>query len=350
MAESDEQFVELPLDGAGTRLRRAREAAGLSLADLAARTRIAERHLVSIENGQFAEMASRAYAIGFSRSYARAVGLDEFEIAECVRNELAGQEPSSDRYLPAPFEPGDPARVPGPRIAWVAALGALAVIVIGYILWRSFYAPAMPLPDVAVEASAPAAASVAAQPSAVPPTAQGAVVFTALEPGVWVKFYDAAGNQLMQKQMALGETYTVPAGAANPMIRTARPDALQIAIGGQVVAKLADRQTTIGDVPVSAAALLARGAAGLPAAAIPPAAPTARTSTAPPATSRPVAAASPPAQRTLPASRPTGEAVRPARAALVPTPAAALAAPPLSATPLAGDAQAVPPQSSTVSQ
>ena len=94
-------------------------------------------------------------------------------------------------------------------------------------------------------------------------------MFTALEQGIWVKFYDAAGTQLLQKELAQGETYTVPADANGPMIRTARPEALQITIGGQVVPRLANKQMTISDVPVSAAALLARGQApAAPAAGV----------------------------------------------------------------------------------
>jgi len=86
------------------------------------------------------------------------------------------------------------------------------------------------------------------------------VVFTALASGVWVKFYDAAGTQLMQKQMAAGERYVVPAGAQGPMVWTARPDALAITVGGKAVPPLSATQTTMKDVPVSAAALLARAA------------------------------------------------------------------------------------------
>lgn len=258
MDAGEEELVELPLDGVGTTLLRAREAAGLKLSDIAARTRIAERHLLMIEQGKFSGMASRAYAVGFARSYARALGLDEQATADAVRAELAGQEPSSDRYQPSTFEPGDPARVPSARIAWIAGLGALAVVVIGYVLWRSFYSPAMPFPEPVASQSAAAPVAAAPAPGG-PQAAQGTVVFTALEQGVWVKFYDAAGNQLLQKELALGETYTVPAEASGPMIRTARPDALQILIGGHNVAKLSEQQQTITDVPVSAAALLARG-------------------------------------------------------------------------------------------
>jgi transcriptional regulator with XRE-family HTH domain len=331
MDAGEEQLVELPLDGVGTTLLRAREAAGLKLSDVAARTRIAERHLLLIEQGKFSAMASRAYAVGFARSYARTLGLDEKTIADAVRAELAGQEPNSDRYQPSSFEPGDPARVPSPGIAWIAGLGALAAVVIFYVLWRSFYAPATTLPEP--EASQTAAAPFAAVPAG-PQTAQGPVVFTALEQGVWVKIYDAAGNQLMQKEMALGETYTIPAEASGPMIRTARPDALQISIGGRDVAKLSERQETITDVPVSAAALLGRGSAATPVST-PSAASTATSSSSASSAQRQPVARSSTEQRSS-ASRPASPAVLPQS----PPPPAAAPAP----------AAPVATQSSTVSQ
>jgi hypothetical protein len=84
------------------------------------------------------------------------------------------------------------------------------------------------------------------------------VLFTATADGIWVKFYDANGTQLMQKQMVQGESYTVPAEANGPKIWTGRPEALAITIGGHAVPKLADVQKTMKDVPVSAAALLSR--------------------------------------------------------------------------------------------
>ena len=86
-------------------------------------------------------------------------------------------------------------------------------------------------------------------------------MFTALEPNVWIKFYDASGEQMMQKQMAQGERYTIPADADGPQVRTGRPDAFEITIGGKKVAPLADQPIIVSDVPVSAKALLARGQA-----------------------------------------------------------------------------------------
>lgn len=335
MAESEVHNSELSPDGAGARLRRAREAAGLSLADIAARTKIAERHLASIEQGRFGDLASSTYAVGFARAYARAVDLDEIELAQAVRAELS----ASYDARPAPkadvFEPGDPARVPGSRLAWLAGLAALAVIVIVFVFWRSYFSPAATLPELVAERP-PSAEPSSGVPAPAAATGQ-AVVFTALEPGVWVKFYDAAGAQLMQKQMAKGESYTVPAGADGPLLRTARPDALQIAVGGRIVPRLSERSETISDVPVSAAALLARAAppasqaaAPSPSAAAAPSPTVSRTGAEGQAqaapTARPSAGPSP-RPRATPTGRPTaapapGPAPSPASAASA-TPSAA---------------------------
>ena len=245
----------------GLRLRSAREVAGLSLADISARTRIPQRHLSALEDGRFADLASATYAIGFARAYARSVGLDEARIAAEVRAEIASEEP--DRPRPPTFEPGDPARVPGPRLAWLAALAAIVLAVAVFVFWRSYLSPSASLAELSPEQSAtPGGTTPAAAPSGAPRTAAaaaGPVVFTALEPGIWVKFYDASGQQLMQKQMARGETYAVPPEAQGPQVWTGRPDALAITVGGRPVPPLADRQTIVKNVPVSAAALLARG-------------------------------------------------------------------------------------------
>ena len=251
--------AELPLETVGARLLRARESAGLSRAHMANVTKIPERHLAAIEASNFSALPARTYAVGFSRSYAKALGLDEREVVDAVRAELAQHHPAPVRAAPA-FEPGDPARVPAARFAGLAALAALLVIVAGIAFaWRSYYAPAGTLPSILPEETAAPPASASAAPVA--PTANGPVVFTALAPAVWVKFTDGSGKQIMQKEMAQGETFTVPQDLAEVKIWTAHPEALAITVGGQPVAKLAETQQTVKDVPVTAAALLARTAA-----------------------------------------------------------------------------------------
>lgn len=260
MSEAESEQALPGEQSVGARLAAAREAAGLSRADIAARTRIAERHIVAIDEDRFSDLASSTYAVGFARQYARALGLDEQQVADDVREALAAREPKSSHLVPV-FEPGDPARVPGTTIAWGAALGALVVVIVVWILWPSYYSPSAAPPDLASPVAQPRKA-VTDKPAAIRPAApaalSGDVVFTAMDDNVWVKFYDAAGTQLMQKIMARGETFQVPATAQGPQVWTARPDALAITVGGKPVAPLADRQVTVKDVPVTAAALLAR--------------------------------------------------------------------------------------------
>ena len=320
---SDEEgtgaVAELPLETAGSQLRRAREAAGLSLAQLAAQTRISERQLAAIEAGNFAALPGRTYAIGFSRTYAKELGLNDAAIADAVRGELAEQQPVEQRRPVQTFEPGDPARVPSARLAWIAIAALVAAVIAGVAFLPGIFAPGGSLPSI-LPAETPTPAAPAAPTAPAPAPVAGPVVFTALEPRVWVKFSDAAGNQLMQKELAQGESWTVPTDKGEVLLWTARPDALGITVGGQAVPKLSDVQKTMKDVPVSAAALLARGTA----AAI--ATPQATTAAAPAATPRrQERRAAPAPERRLPDQRieasPAPAAVPAATTAPVPAPA-----------------------------
>ena len=255
----DEDTVEgiLPLDTAGILLRRAREEAKMSIAQVSAKTRIGQHHLSLIEEGDFDGLPGRTYAIGFSRSYAKAVGLDDRKIAGMVRAELA-ENGFDDQGSTLGFEPGDPARIPTRGLAWLSALAAVLLIAGGAAYFRGYFfpgsGPGRLMPDAPVEAEDAPQMAVADAPDAT----GGAVVFTALEDGVWVKFYDAEGTRLMEKQMALNESFTVPADVEGPQIWTARPDALSITVGGKAVPKLAEELRTMRDVPISAEALLGR--------------------------------------------------------------------------------------------
>lgn len=248
--------------GIGAQLRAAREARGLSLEQLAAETRIPQRHLQKIEAGEFSALPARTYAIGFSRTYARAVGLHDSEVADRVREELDALD-LEPRHRVAGFEPGDPARVPSRALGWLSGLAVVLVLAGLFFAARTFFAPAAELPSLVEqeqaeqgERTAPRQDPGASRPAA---GASGPVVFTALDEA-WVRFYTPQGT-LAEMLMARGDTYTVPAGAEQPMLRTGRPDALQITVGGRPVARLAEEQRVMSDVPITAEALLGRGRA-----------------------------------------------------------------------------------------
>lgn len=262
----------------GERLRIAREAAKLDLNDISTRTRIPLRHLTAIENSDFGELPSQTYALGFAKSYARAIGLDEIALGNDLRTELGRSQPGTrDADV---YEPADPSRVPPRVLAWTAALLAL-VIVIGYGVWRGGFfeaadtlasAPVISRPEAAVQAAS------VAKPAA---TGPGQVVLTATTP-VWLRITDGSKAALFQKEMAVGESYQLPLTATDPRILTGRPDALKVTIDGREVAPLGGPKTTVRNLGISAAALKARA----PVASPPPAAGSAPVAAAPPAVSQ----------------------------------------------------------------
>jgi cytoskeletal protein RodZ len=277
---------EPPMSGPGPLLRAAREALRLDLAHVAAETRIPLRHLEAIEANNFETLPSRAYAIGFSRTFAKAVGLDAEAITDAVRAELA--DGSMQRNMPsATMEPGDPARLPSRGLAW-AGLAAVVVLGVGILAFSAQYFGAGSVPGSLLTPEPAATSSAAPVAAATTPAPSGAVVLTALEDGVWLRLYEEEGGaRLFERELKQGEAVTVPATATDPRLNTGRPDALAVTIGGQAVAKISDQPRTISGVPVSAAALLARAnvpaAQASGAAAVPGAVSATTTATAAPA-------------------------------------------------------------------
>jgi cytoskeleton protein RodZ len=282
----------------GAKLRAAREAQGLSIQDVATRTRIAQRQLEAIERDDYSALPGIPYAVGFARAYARSIGLDEVAIAADVRNAVHNSDLGANRY--EAFEPADPARVPSRALAWTAA-AIVVLLVAGFTIWRTQMLTPPTEQQIVAEQARPAAAVRPAPGAPAPAPVAQTVVFTATD-DVWLRIYDEAGERLKDGLMKKGESFTLPDSARNPMILTGRPQALAVTVGGKPVAPLGAPDRTISDVPVSAAALLARAA---PAAAPSPA----------------------PAARQAPPVQPVTGSVAPAIPEAAPAPAAPPAAP-----------------------
>lgn len=247
--------AEFRFQTVGEQLKAARVERALTLNEVAAQTRVPIRHLEALETSDFGALPGSTYSVGFAKSYARFVGLDANALATDLRVELA--QGGHAGFVPATpdYEPADPARVPPRWLAWTAA-GVALLGLIGYLIWRSMaFAPDAPTQAVVQKSAAPAktAASTAAPAAPI----GGKVVISATDT-VWLKIYDADQKKLFEGEMKAGDSYTVPADANGPMVVTGRPQALQVTVGGQTVAPLGDRDRTIADVGISAAALLAR--------------------------------------------------------------------------------------------
>jgi cytoskeletal protein RodZ len=299
MAKRDteiEAVEENPAEAAeptvGERLRAAREAKGLSLEDIAAQTRIPQRHLESIETADWDALPAPTYTTGFAKSYATAVGLDRTEIGDQLRAEMGGQRFIANNL--ESFEPADPRRTM-PKSLVIGTIVAVVVLVV-VMTWlnnRSLEAPDQT--ENAANAVAPAAApAVKPQPQpAAAPAAGAPVVLTATAP-VWLQVSEKGGATLYSGVLQPGQTYAVPTTAAAPLLKTGKPEALKISVGNQFAPPVGPPAKKVSNVSLLPADLM-KG----PAAAAPPPSPTA------PARAAPKAPA--PAPRAAPAETPTPE-------------------------------------------
>lgn len=246
--------VEVSPNTVGEQLKVARERLGMSLSDLAAKTRVPMRHLESIERSEFGALPGQTYTVGFVRSYARAVDVDDIEIIKALRIELAHSGHEGYQAPLQNYEPTDPARVPSKTLAWTAAATAVVVLA-AYLIFRSVIVTPTGIAPKVPAVAAPKGNAVSAP--AGPASGNANVVLTATD-NVWVKIYDAEQKRLFEKEMVAGDSFTVPSDANKPMIVTGRPQALAVTIDGKAVAPLGPPEKTIADVGISAQALLAR--------------------------------------------------------------------------------------------
>jgi cytoskeletal protein RodZ len=288
MDEVDTGHIAAPAhpERAGDVLRTAREAQGLSLSDVAARTRVPLRHLEAIDASDYAGLPSPTYAVGFSKAYARAIGADEVRVAQMVRTEVAKLGRRTPEY--EPYTMTDPARVPSRGVAVVALGLALAVLILVGLWYGTDWFRARDTVGAsgpATVAAVPAPVSVAVPAPAAP---TGGQVTLAATDEVWMRVYDADNKTLYLGTMKPGEKFDVPAGANNPMINVGRPDKLNVTLNGSSVPALGTGERAIKDVKVGPAAIAAR-LAGTPEPQA-SATPTASTNARRTERSRPVAA------------------------------------------------------------
>lgn len=273
---------ELAITRTGDRLRLAREAAGLSLADVATRTRITQRHLSAIEKSDFSELPGRTYVTGFARAYARAVDLPEAEVGAAVRRELE-EDANGARPLYEAYEPTDPARLPTARMTWTLVIIAL-LLASAYGVWRFLSVEPGEALIAAQNRAADASEAPQSDAAAAPTTKAGSpqsaittnapVVLTGLSE-VWIGFDDAAGKTENWRTLDPGETYQVPPEYIDQFtLRTSIPQALKVTVGGRDVGAIGPADTLVKGVSLKPADLVARAEGnGAPSTAVPAARP-----------------------------------------------------------------------------
>jgi cytoskeletal protein RodZ len=268
MTETDE-FEGRPT--VGEQLRAAREAKKVNLEDIAAQTRIPQRHLESLERSDWEHLPAPTYTIGFAKSYASALGLDRTEIGEQLRTELGGQR--LETATMEVFEPADPKRTM-PKSLVFGALGAiiLLVVVMSWLSNRSLEGDDAAAPAETAATSSPAMPSSPAPAPAAATPAQGPVVLTAVAPA-WIRVTDG-GKTLFEGVLSPGQTFAVPTTATAPLLRAGAPEALRINVGSATAPPVGPAGVVTSNVSLLPADLMragpSTGAATTPAPSAPP--------------------------------------------------------------------------------
>ena len=263
----NEELVEGDVPTVGDRLKVAREEKGLSLEDIAAQTRIPQRHLESIEVGDWEKLPAPTYTIGFAKSYASAVGLDRTEIGDQLREEMGGQRFASSQA--EVIEAADPARTMPKWLVISAVIAVILLIIIMSMLNRRSLerqSEAGSNAPAAVAPASPPAAVPVQQPAALPApeaAARGPVVLAAIAP-VWIQVTDQ-GKTLFEGMLQPGQTYSVPTTAAEPLLKAGKPEALKVTVASAVAPPVGPPGKVASKVSLKGADLM-RGGGAQPAA------------------------------------------------------------------------------------
>lgn len=243
MSEADPQIPEESTapQQIGDRLRAAREARGLSLAEMAERTKVNQRMLSAIERHALDEMPVGPYAAGFARAYARELGLDEQAAANEMRSAMDSRNQIALRPAPI-FEPADENRVPTGRFALNAAIAGAVLLAayFGYQWWAdrpaTTEAEAVETTQASTDAPAASPGGLAAAPTAAPVDPATAARFAgplriAATERAWFSLEDVNGRSVFDLSLAPGEFYTVREAQRSLKLRTNNPAGLRLVVG-----------------------------------------------------------------------------------------------------------------------
>lgn len=233
--------ADLPAtDGPGMRLRAAREAAGLSLDQVAQQLKLAPRQVKALEEEDFAQLPGRTFARGFVRNYARLLNLDGDGLLALLPD--SGKAPA----LEAPTLQWTGTMIAELPVAGVARAGfarwlipiLLVVCIIGAAAYE-WYRGTLALPSDAVH---PAATPESAAPSSPVPAVAAGTSSTPLPNPV---ASPAPATEPAPAETSRGEAAAAPAAApesaaANPPAAAA-PAPLVLTYRGPSWTEIRDR-------------------------------------------------------------------------------------------------------------
>jgi cytoskeleton protein RodZ len=287
MSYVDPDGVPPPVGAArvGADLQSARQRLGWDLPDVAGNLRIRLPYLEAIEAGRLSELPGNAYAMGFVRTYATALGLDPEEVSRRFKAEAREINQKTQLTFPVPVpQRGVPAGAvvllgiliaAGAYVGWYRYSGSdegrvaqtastpperLATLVpppaqspqVASILPASpAPLPNPPLPSVSPPLPVPSPVPVAiAPPAPVPPAAPIATrLVLHAKSGGWVQVREKQGQVLLNRVLRAGESWPVPM-KPQLLLTTSNAGAMQLLVDGVAAPPLGAMGAMRRDVPL----------------------------------------------------------------------------------------------------
>lgn len=273
----------------GQLLRTRRIERGLSIADIAAETRISARYLSALEDDQHEMLPPLTFSLGFVKNYAKALGLSSELVGNQFKAETSRFGVAEQAHFPEPM--GD-SKIPSRGLA-VAGVVVVVAVLGGWWAWTSGLVgaiapteddmtavagttdgPSAESPDLAISATPPEAEAVSApQQAAVVPADEatlraeeqataaarvinnGPIILKALEDS-WVRISDGTSGAVKIGVMKAGETYRVPA-LPGLKLMTGNAGALEVTVGTTVLPSMGGPGEVVKDLELTPAGLQA---------------------------------------------------------------------------------------------
>ncbi|MDZ4777138.1 MAG: DUF4115 domain-containing protein [Alphaproteobacteria bacterium] len=233
---------------AGTKLRAAREAKGLSLEQVAKDTRIRVEYVAALETMNVNLIPGKAYAKAYLRSYVKYLGLTEEELVIQYENESARlREDDSDQIR-------NPDSKPAPERPWFWA-AVLGVVCAAFVGWRAMQdsAPDAPAPrattQTEVRNTTPEPAPAPSPPLAEDPWPSEQVVAIRAKVPAWLEVRGPDGTIFVSRTLQAGEAYRPDVGA-NWTLHAKDGGAFEVLLNGTLVGLLGDPGAPVLGRPV----------------------------------------------------------------------------------------------------
>jgi cytoskeleton protein RodZ len=289
----------------GADLRAARNRLGWELPEVAAGLRIRLPYLEALEDGRIADLPGNAYALGFLRTYATALGLDADELARRFKAEAAAVNRKTELSFPVPVpERGVPAGAvvllgailavgayvgwyrlsgegklpaeavapvparlaplaeqavpptplpPAPVVAPAAPPVAVAATQAGPSVPPSSAAAALPPPMPTMQPAPVAPPALGATPvasaPALPPSPDGTRIVLRAKSDAWMQVRDRGGQVLLNRVLHPGDTWAVPV-RANLLLTTGNAGGTELVVDGTTAPPLGGPGVVRRDLPL----------------------------------------------------------------------------------------------------